>query len=72
MKVPVTKEEHQSMTYLPEFNKAHGTNLDSWEDYYNVIKFDYSEFEDGQYEEEYEAYVKWCEILNSPLYKALL
>ncbi len=67
MKVPVTKVELKSLDYMPDFNKVHGTSF-LWDDYYEALGI-----ERGMDDEdvEYEAYVRWCEIRNSPLVRAL-
>lgn len=56
---------------LPQFNKHHGTKLGNWDEYYHVIGFKNIQEISSPEEEEYEKYLKWVEILNSPLYKAL-
>ncbi len=69
MNVPVSKEELATLTYIGSFNDVHGTNL-TWTKYFEEIGMTCEQARDDRVLE-YESYLRWVALRNSPLMKAL-
>lgn len=69
MKVPLTKRKLLSISIITEFNQIHDTSL-NWAKYYEELGLTRSDAKENP-ELEYEHYLRWLLIKDSPLMKAL-
>jgi hypothetical protein len=71
----VDYETHFRINFIDHFNEVHETKFKNWDYYYEAINFQrtshFSHRPDEERKKEYEAYLNWVELQNSPLMEAL-